>query len=115
MPSDSDHQYTTLIRYLVDTLPCVECGGAYEAQNIMVVDEDAQSWTLIALCAHCGAESVVRAVMDDGVDEPVVGAAESIMPETDVPVELPPDLAEVVAWRRFLHDFHGDLRDLLRR
>ncbi len=115
MPSDSDREHATLIRYLIDTLPCVECGGSYGTQDITVVDEDAESWTLVAQCPHCGAESVVRAVLDEDAGEPAVEAGEPAAPEAgDIAVDLPPDAAEVAAWRRFLREFDGDLRDLLR-
>jgi len=114
-PDADDRDHAILIRYLVETLPCVECGGMYGTQDITVVDEDAGSWTLVALCPHCGAESVVRAVVDNDAEEPLFEADESIAPgQWEMKAGLPPDRAEIAAWHRFLTEFDGDLRDLLR-
>jgi len=94
--SELDHE--TLIQHLIETVRCLECHSAYRAQDVYVVDQDEDSWTLVAVCAVCGADSVVTAYLDelDGSEWP------------------PPDPDEVAAWKRFLETFDGDLRDLLR-
>jgi hypothetical protein len=93
--SESDHD--VLIQRLVDTLPCSECGSAYEAEDIYVIEQDLDTWTLVAFCTGCGAESLVKAYMEDAL-----------------PGYLnPPDDYEIAAWREFLTQFDGDLRDLL--
>jgi len=90
-----------LIQRLVETLPCSACGGAYGPEDVHVIEQQVDTWTLAALCPECGAESVIKAYIDIVDDDPL-------------DEELaPPDTAEVAAWRQFLADFHGDLRDLL--
>ncbi len=93
--SESDHDI--LIQRLVDTLPCSECGGAYEAEDIYVIEQDSDTWTLVAFCTRCGAESLVKAYMGDALPGYLT----------------PPDDYEITAWREFLAQFDGDLRDLL--
>lgn len=96
-PDDLDHEI--LIRRLIESIRCTECGSAYAARDVHVVAQDNDTWTLEAQCPVCGMESIVLAYMDDDSD----------------PDLAPPDSAEVAAWRRFLAHFHGDLRDLLRK
>ncbi len=99
MTINSELDHDTLIQRLIETVRCMECKSAYAAQDVYVVSQDEDSWTLVAVCAVCGAESVVMAYLDELGDS-----------ELD-----PPDEAEVAAWKRFLGSFNGDLRDLLRR
>ncbi len=101
MKSD-DLDQETLIQRLVETLPCSECGGAYGAHDVRVVEQLDDAWTLVAVCPSCGVDTVIRAYVDIIEDDTI---------SADV---APPDVQEVVAWRQFLALFDGDLRDLLR-
>ncbi|GAB4568745.1 MAG: hypothetical protein Kow0077_00120 [Anaerolineae bacterium] len=92
-----DHD--ALIRYLIDRLPCAHCGATYRKQDVLVIEEDIENWTLAATCPDCGEETLVHAFAEF---------------EDSLPLEAPPDLAEVAAWRHFLARFDGDLRDLMR-
>jgi hypothetical protein len=95
---DLDHN--VLIQHLVNTMPCSECGCAYEAHHVHVVAEEDDGWTLVAFCAECGVECLVHAFVDELDDDADDTTA-------------PPDVAEVAAWAHFLAEFNGDLRDLL--
>ncbi len=99
MTGNSDLDHDILIRRLINTLPCSECGSAYRWEDVFVVEEEAQSWTLVAFCPECGMECLVKAFVEE---EPALLAEE------------PPDMAEVAAWGDFLAGFDGDLLDLLR-
>lgn len=97
MLSDSDLDHDLLIQYLVETLPCSECGAAYHAHDVLIVEREADAWSVVVLCPECGVESMVKAYVDDSLEG----------------VILPPDEIELIDWRRFLARFDGDLRDLL--
>lgn len=105
MASDPELDHDVLIRRLIETLPCTDCGSMYEAGGIRVIEQDSDTWTLIAFCAACGTESIVKAYVDDS-DDPTESYAEELEP---------PDMFEVEAWHDFLANFNGDLRDLLHR
>jgi NAD-dependent SIR2 family protein deacetylase len=98
MTINSELDHDTLIQRLIETVRCMECKSAYAAQDVYVVSQDEDSWTLVAVCAVCGAESVVMAYLDEPDDDELA----------------PPDEAELAAWKCFLGSFNGDLRDLLR-
>lgn len=100
MSGNSELDHDLLIRRLVNTLPCSECGSAYRSEDVFVVEEEAHSWTLVAFCPECGIECLVKAFVE--VEEAVL------------PTDEPPDMAEVAAWGDFLASFEGDLLDLLR-
>ena len=96
--SEPDLDHDVVIRRLIETLPCSACGGHYGPQDVYVIEQDADAWTLVAFCPDCGAESLVKAyVADEAAD----------------PLALPPDIDEVLDWRNFLVQFQGDLRDLM--
>lgn len=95
---ESELDHDNLIQRLVESVVCADCGASYETQDVHVIAQDEDAWTLVALCPVCGQESLVQAFMD------IVTADDT----------NPPDLGEVVAWRRFLTLFNGDVHDLLK-
>jgi hypothetical protein len=96
MPPDPDLDHKILIQYLIESIRCTECDSPYAEQDVNVVAQDDQAWTLLVICSVCGAESMIMAYLDDE------GGS-----------KIPPDDQEVAAWGRFLEHFDGDLRDLL--
>ena len=82
------------VRRLVNTVRCPRCGKAFHADDVGVLDHRPDEWLLDVVCRTCESYGLVLAEI-----------------ETDT---APIDALEVDEWRRFLRDFDGDLRDLLR-
>ncbi|MBN1965865.1 MAG: hypothetical protein JW910_14530 [Anaerolineae bacterium] len=99
MPVNPELDHELLIQRLIQSVSCTACDGLYGPDDVYVLADDVDTWTLLAVCPLCGTESMVLAYLDDA----------HVVSEV-----MPPDLAEVAAWRCFLAAFDGDLRDLLR-
>lgn len=82
------------VRRLIDTVRCPSCGNSFEAQDVAVLDRRPDEWLLDVVCHACASHGLVLAEIEESGDAPI-------------------DRGEVEAWRRFLREFHGDMRALL--
>lgn len=82
------------VNRLITTVRCPQCGQAFDARDVAVLDHRPDEWLLDVVCHACEARGLVLAEVERRADAPI-------------------DRAEVEEWRHFLSHFQGDMRDLL--
>lgn len=82
------------VHRLVTTVRCPSCGQAFHTDDVAVISRRPDEWLLDVVCHTCASHGWVLAEIED-------------------PAHAPIDRIEVEEWRRFLRQFHGDMRDLL--
>ncbi len=82
------------IHRLVTTVRCPSCGQAFDADDVAVIRRRPDEWLLDVVCHTCASHGWVLAEIERRSGAPI---------ERD----------EVEEWRRWLREFHGDMRDLL--
>ena len=83
------------VHRLITTVRCPQCGHAFEAEDVAVLDHRPDEWLLDVVCRACESRGLVLAEIEHSAGVPI-------------------DRAEIDEWRRFLRQFRGDMRDLLR-
>lgn len=125
MNTDSELDHDALIRNLIAAVPCGVCDHTFDEEDIHLVSQEGDDyWVLIAVCHHCGTESLIFAQMDWEDDEETLRIDVGVQPQNEMSLldmfqavddSLPPITeAEVTAWRHFLITYTGDLDELLR-
>jgi hypothetical protein len=119
--SDADR----LVRFLVDTARCGECGASYNSEDVYVLDQvNRHVWELAAVCPGCLSVWLVKAVVrPKGVPAPISGAGPSPADGRMVPADEltvaerqhfasmePITVDEVLDVSAFLRTFDGDFR-----
>lgn len=112
-----------VVRFLVDTARCRECGGSYSSEDVHVLDQVGRSvWELAAVCPECLSVWLVRAVVRGrGVPAPMPddgptgrGRREARADELTLAERLhfgalgPIGVDDVLDIRSFLSTFDGD-------
>lgn len=85
---------TAAVHRLIKTVRCPQCGHAFDADDVAVLDHRPDEWLLDVVCHACASHGLVLAEIEKAAREPI-------------------DRAEVEEWRRFLRHFRGDMHDLL--
>jgi len=116
--SDADR----VVRFLVDTARCGDCGGAYTVENVHVLDQVRRNvWELAAVCPGCLSVWLVRAVVRprraatlDGRPRPAAPGLDDAAGELSLAERRrfgsmrPIDVDDVLDVRAFLESFDGD-------
>ena len=94
MRSTVDALDAAAVRRLIDTVRCPSCGHTFAARDVAVLDRRPDEWLLDVVCHACASHGLVLAEIEPSARRPI-------------------DRGEVEDWRRFLREFHGDMRALL--
>ena len=99
-----------LIKKLMTSIKCEECGQNYESFNIDILGHRNDMWFLRALCSSCHTQCLVAAVVRE--DKAVDGAADSTTTEVSENLGEAVGIDEVLDMHNFLVDFNGDFSSL---
>ena len=83
------------VRRLIATVRCPSCGHTFHTEDVSVLDHRPYEWLLDVVCHACASRGLVFAEIERATRAPI-------------------GRAEVEEWRRFLREFQGDMRDLLK-
>ena len=102
-----------LIKRLMTSLRCTECGHCYEVSGVDVLGHEEDLWFLKASCPSCHAEFLVTAVLQESkgpeIGTNITGAEAAEFHNMD---KLTVD--DVMDMRNFLKDFDGDFLRIFR-
>ncbi len=109
--NQSDFDNELVMRYVISYMSCGVCESDYRLEDVHIIDQGDGVWALVVQCPSCGAEGLVLAVASPMEGDEVEGDLfvtnwwdSGLAPLTE---------RDVVMWREFLADFHGDMYDLL--
>jgi hypothetical protein len=96
-----------VVRRLMTSLKCRQCGGQYGSGNIQVLGHRKELWFLSVYCPHCQNEGLLAlSVRQNRSPQPVTDLTPQ---EINRYAQLPPISAdEVLDMYLFLRDFDGD-------
>ncbi len=99
------------VRHLMESLKCVACGEQYKVENISVVGHQDDTWFMNVYCPFCQSQSLVAAVVKEGVvPEVITDLTESeIKKFKDVESVSADDILDI---HQFLNRFEGDISSL---
>ncbi len=95
-----------LIKKLMTSIKCEECGQNYEPFNIDILGHCEDTWFLRALCSSCHTQCLVAAVVRE--DKMVEGMAEPAIAKMDENQSGAVDINDMLDMHNFLIDFDGD-------
>ena len=102
-----------LIKKLMTSIKCEECGQNYESFNIDILGHREDMWFLRALCSSCHTQCLVAAVVrEDKVAEEV---EETPTAEVDENQSEAIRVDDVLDMHNFLIDFDGDFSSFFRQ
>jgi hypothetical protein len=109
--SDESHEKRELIKHLVASLPCAVCQHHHEPDNVRIVDHRGEIWVMAVKCAHCGAQGLVFAMIQEGEKPEIVNELTS--QEWARFREMPQiDADDVLDVHELLREFDGDFVSL---
>ncbi|MBC8477741.1 MAG: hypothetical protein H8D49_05285 [Dehalococcoidia bacterium] len=95
-----------LIKKLMTSMKCEECGQNYESFNIDILGHRKDMWFLRALCSSCHTQCLVAAVVRE--DKVVEEVDDFTMGEMNKNQCGAIEIKDVLDMRNFLVDFGGD-------
>lgn len=95
-----------LIKKLMTSMKCEECGQNYESFNIDILGHRKDMWFLRALCSSCHTQCLVAAVVRE--DKVVEEVDDFTMGEMNKNQCGAIEIKDVLDMRNFLVDFDGD-------
>jgi hypothetical protein len=106
------------LRTQLTSFGCASCGQAYETGRIRVLAERDGLFFVDLACTHCDTQAIaIITIQVDEDDDPRADVGELTLLATEPDTEPAPaiDADDVLEMHRFLVDFQGDARELLRR
>lgn len=108
--------HSLIIRYLVAHTQCSGCGRRYAPEDVYLRHRRGDIWLASVICRHCGLQGLIMAAisashakeMGDVVD-PEVEQEQAALQELG-----PISSDELLDFHRFIQDFGGDARKLVR-
>jgi len=95
-----------LIKKLMTSMKCEECGQNYESFNIDILGHRQDMWFLRALCSSCNTQCLVAAVVRE--DKVVEGVDDLTMDEMDKNQGEAIETDDMLDMHNFLIGFDGD-------
>ena len=95
-----------LIKKLMMSMKCEECGQNYESFNIDILGHREDMWFLKALCSSCHTQCLVAAVVRE--DRVVQEVGDLTMAEVDKNQGGAMEIDDMLDMHNFLVDFDGD-------
>lgn len=95
-----------LIKKLMTSMKCEECGQNYESFNIDILGHRKDMWFLRALCSSCNTQCLVAAVVRE--DKVVEEVDDFTMDEMDKNQGGAIEVDDMLDMHNFLIDFDGD-------
>lgn len=102
-----------LIKKLMTSIKCEECGQNYESFNIDILGHREDMWFLRALCSSCHTQCLVAAVVRE--DKVVEEMEETATAEVDENRGGAIEIDDVLDMHNFLVDFDGDFSNFFRQ
>ncbi len=102
-----------LIKKLMTSIKCEECGQNYESFNIDILGHREDMWFLRALCSSCHTQCLVAAVVRE--DKVVEEMEEAATAEVDENRGGAIEIDDVLDMHNFLVDFDGDFSSFFRQ
>ena len=102
-----------LIKKLMTSIKCEECGQNYESFNIDILGHREDMWFLRALCSSCHTQCLVAAVVRE--DKVVEEMEEAATAEVDEKRGGAIEIDDVLDMHNFLVDFDGDFSNFFRQ
>ncbi|MDZ4247021.1 MAG: hypothetical protein U1D67_07865 [Dehalococcoidia bacterium] len=102
------------VKRLMRSLNCVLCGKEYKGAEIKIMGHNGDTWFIKVLCHHCNSESLVAAVVKEGLDPEVItdlDQSEFARFQDKEPVQGD----DVLDMHGFLKRFKGDFSSLFSR
>ena len=103
MPIDNQGN-SDLVGFVVRCMTCHHCGESYRPDDVTVALDDGVQRLLTAICPVCGTAQQITAYDQPPYYQLHPAVRVNVTPITE---------ADVIAWRRYLASFQGDVRDLL--
>ncbi len=104
----------SLIRQLTASLKCEVCGQLYAQDDVSVLGHDENIWVLQVSCAACHSQSMLAALVEEeaneGLPEAIIDLLETEVGKFQDCVITSDDVLDMLI---FLHDFQGDISQLL--
>ncbi|MGB2813936.1 MAG: hypothetical protein WBC50_09295 [Dehalococcoidales bacterium] len=95
-----------LIKKLMTSMKCEECGQNYESFNIDILGHREDMWFLRALCSSCHTQCLVAAVVKE--DKVVEEVEDLTTAEVDRNQSEAIEIDDMLDMHNFLVDFDGD-------
>jgi hypothetical protein len=112
MSASEDPREDLLIKQLIASVRCAVCQSKYKVEDIQILGHEGEMWLLQVVCSQCKTRGVALAMIKE-MDQP--SAIYELSPEEMMHFDRLPeiDADEVLDIHEFLHNFEGDVEDLL--
>jgi hypothetical protein len=108
--------HSLIIRYLVAHTQCSGCGRRYAPEDVHLRHRRGDIWLASVVCQHCGLQGLIMAAVSASHAEETESATDRDVEERVAMEEMGPISSdEVLDFHRFLEQFSGDMRKLVRR
>ncbi len=116
MDENEQSIHSLIIRYLVAHTQCSGCGRRYAPEDVHLRHRRGDIWLASVICRHCGLQSLIMAAISAGHAEEVGDIVDpEVEQERAAMQELGPISSdELLDFHRFIQDFEGDARKLVR-
>lgn len=103
------------LRYLAENVRCASCGEAYHLEDLHVLGHQDEVWFVAVSCRKCETRGVIFAMVHEGELPAKWDWAEELTEEERERFAALPRIGvgEVLAIRRHLNDFQGDMYELV--